>query len=337
MAQVHGNCDSKFEKNIRTRFQQLVESREEIDATITVNIDGKDVIDLWGGYTDTERTQSWNKAGRGVISITNKVSKFWPEFAANGKGNVEVRHILSHTSGVSGWESNRPLTFDDILDPDAAADKLAAQAPWWEPGTASGCHSWTFGHLLAAVVRRVTGSTLQEFVIEEIVKPLGAGFQFGVSESDLLRTANVIATAMPPLGPGMVPLDFGNGSAWPQGNILSASGHSNTRAMNHILSIIGLGGSVDGKRLLLQKTLDLIFGEQSNGIDHVVGAPLRFGVGFGFIVDNGPVTYLPKGRVCVWGGLGGSLALVDLDRKLTITYVMNKMKMTSLGNNAVRS
>ncbi|KAK2058254.1 beta-lactamase [Colletotrichum caudatum] len=323
----------------------------------TVNNDGKDVIDLWGGYADTELTRSWNKdtivtiismtknvlilamlifVDRGVLSITDKVSKFWPEFAANGKENVEIHRILSHTSGVSGWESDRSLS-----------------PPWWKPGTASGYHSWTFGHLLAAVVRQVTGSTLQEFIIEEIVEPLGADFQFGVSESDLPRTANIIATAMPPLGPGMgpqpgsigarsmnplpVPLDFGNGSAWRQGNILSGSGHSNARAMNRILSIISLGGSVGGKRLLSQKTLEIIFEEQSNGIDHVIGAPLRFGVGFGLTVDSGPVTYLPKGHVCFWGGLGGSLALMDLDRKQTITYVMNNMTMTGLGNDVVRS
>ncbi|GJC90022.1 beta-lactamase domain-containing protein 2 [Colletotrichum liriopes] len=373
MAQVHGTCDPKFEQ-VRARLQQLIESGEEIGAAITVNIDGKNIVDLWGGYTDKEHTQPWDKdtivsifsltknvlslavlilVDRGVLSVTDKVSRFWPEFAANGKEDVEIRHILSHTSGVSGWESDKPLTFDDICDLDAAADKLATQAPWWEPGTASGYHSWTFGYLLAAIVRRATGSTLQEFVVEEIVKPLGADFQFGVSESDLPRTADVIAAAMPPLGPGMgpqpgsitaksmnpppMPLDFGNGPAWRQGNILSGSGHSSARALNRILSTVSLGGSVDGKRLLSQQTLDLIFEEQSNGVDLVVGAPLRFGVGFGLTVDDGPAAYIPKGRVCFWAGLGGSLAVMDLDRKLTITYVMNKMTMTGLGNNAAKS
>ncbi|GKT42887.1 beta-lactamase domain-containing protein 2 [Colletotrichum spaethianum] len=373
MAQVHGTCDPRFEQ-VRTQFQQFIDSGEEIGAAVTVNIDGEDVVDLWGGFTDKERTQPWDRdtivtifsmtknilslamlilVDRGVLSITDKVSKFWPEFAANGKENVEIRHILSHTSGLSGWESDRPLTFDEICDLDAAAAKLAAQAPWWEPGTASGYHSWTFGHLLAAIVRRATGSTLQEFVIEEIVKPLGADFQFGVSEKDLPRTTDVIAVAMPPLGPGMgpqpgsitaksmnplpMPLDFGNGAAWRQGNILSGSGHSNARAVNRILSAISLGGSVDGKRLLSRETLDLIFEEQSNGVDLVIGAPLRFGVGFALTVDDGPAAYLSKGRVCFWGGLGGSLAVMDLDRKMTITYVMNKMSMAGLGNSAVKS
>ncbi|CCF35844.1 beta-lactamase [Colletotrichum higginsianum] len=373
MALVHGSCDPKFEQ-VRNQLQQFIESGEEIGAAITVNIDGKDVIDLWGGHTDVERTRPWDRdtivtvfsltknvlslavlilVDRGVLSISDKVAKFWPEFAAKGKENVEIRHILSHTSGVSGWESDRPLSFDEICDLDAAADKLAAQAPWWEPGTASGYHSWTFGYLLAAIVRRATGSTLQQFVIEEIVKPLGADFQFGVSESDLGRTTDVLATAMPPLGPGMgpqpgsiaaktmnplpIPLDFGNTPAWRQGNILSASGHSTARGLNRILSAISLGGCVDGKRLLSRETLDLVFEEQSNGVDLVVGAPLRFGVGFALTGAEGPTAYLPKGRVCFWAGLGGSLAVMDLDRKLTITYAMNKMSMAGLGNAAARS
>ncbi|KAK1991667.1 beta-lactamase/transpeptidase-like protein [Colletotrichum falcatum] len=164
MSQVHGACDSSFEK-----------SEEGIGAAIAVNLDCEGAVNLWGGCADGDCTQPWNED---TISPGSG-----PSSAANGKENVEIRHMLSHTSGVSGWESNQPLTFGNISGLDAAADKLAAKAPWWEPGTALGYHSWTLGHLLAAVVRRATGSTLQEFAVEEIVKPLGAESQLRVSES----------------------------------------------------------------------------------------------------------------------------------------------------------
>lgn len=375
MAQIQGTCDPKFE-DVRTQLQQFVESGEELGAAITVNLDGKDVVDLWGGYTDQEHNKPWDKdtivtifsstktvlslailmlVDRKVLSINDKVSKFWPEFAANGKENIEIRHILSHTSGVSGWDADRPLSFEEISNLDEANAKLAAQAPWWEPGSASGYHAWTFGHLLAEIVSRATGSTLIEFVTEEIVKPLGVDFQFGVSESDLSRTTDVVPAPLPPLGPGVgpqpgsltfktmnpmpMPSHFANGPTWRQGSILSASGHTNSRALTRILSTISLGGNVDGKRLLSQETVDLIFEEQSNGLDLVICAPLRFGVGYGITGEGGTAVadFLPNGRVCFWAGMGGSFAVMDLDRKLTITYVMNKMSLSGLGNDAAKA
>ncbi|OHF01589.1 beta-lactamase [Colletotrichum orchidophilum] len=373
--QAHGTCDPKFQQ-VRKQLQDNIDSGAEVGAAIAVNIDGQDVVDLWGGFTDKERTRPWADdtivtifsstktvlslavlilIDRKVLSINDKVSKHWPEFAANGKGDIEIRHILSHTSGVSGWDADGPLSFDDISNLDEAAAKLATQAPWWEPGTASGYHSYTFGHLLAAIVRRATGSTLRDFVVDEIVKPLDADFHFGVSEEELFRTTNIIPAPMPTLSPGMgpqpgsitfktmnpppFPSDFGNGPAWRRGDILAGSGHANARALMRILSTLSLGGIVDGKRLLSQETINLIFEQQSNGIDLVIGAPIRFGVGFGITGEGGTTVsdFLPNGRVCFWGGLGGSFVVMDLDRKLTITYVMNKMSMTGLGNTAVRS
>ncbi|WP_407811210.1 serine hydrolase domain-containing protein, partial [Staphylococcus aureus] len=73
---------------------------------------------------------------RGVLDLRAPVAKYWPEFAANGKERIELRHLLSHTSGVSGWE--QPFGLDDLYDWETASSRLAAQAPWWEPGTASG-------------------------------------------------------------------------------------------------------------------------------------------------------------------------------------------------------
>lgn len=135
----------------------------------------------------------------GAISVYDKVSKYWPEFAANGKEDIEIHHLLSHTSGVAGWDDK--VTMDEICDPVTSTAKLAPQAPWWEPGTASAYHAYSFGHLLSEIVRRVTGMSLKQFITEKIAKPLGADFQLGILEKDAPR----VAKTTPPTGPN---LDF---------------------------------------------------------------------------------------------------------------------------------
>ena len=122
-------------------------------------------------------------ADRGQLDVYAPVAAYWPEFAANGKQHVEVRHLLSHTSGVSGLD--QPAAVEDLYDWDPPRPRrMAAQAPWWEPGTASGYHALNFGHLAGEVLRRVTGKTLKQFVADEIAGPLGADFQIGAAEKD---------------------------------------------------------------------------------------------------------------------------------------------------------
>ena len=210
MAKIEGQCEERFEK-LRTFFKEFVDSEEELGASLCVDIDGKTVVDLYGGFADEARTKPWEKdsitnifssskavtalAGlmlidRGLLDPNEKVAKYWPEFAANGKENVLVRHILSHTSGLSGWEEK--VTFEDVCDFEKAAGLLAAQAPWWEPGTASGYHSMTMGFPIGKLCRIVDGRTFNNFIREEIAEPLGADFQLGCVEKDRHRYAPLI-------------------------------------------------------------------------------------------------------------------------------------------------
>jgi CubicO group peptidase (beta-lactamase class C family) len=130
---------------------------------------------------------------RGLLDPYVPVARCWPEFAANGKQDIEVRHLLSHTSGVSGWD--QPVTVEDMYDWETSTVRLAAQAPWWAPGTASGYHALNQGYLVGEVARRVSGKPLWQFVAEEIAGPLGADFRIGAAERDRSRTAQII----PPL------------------------------------------------------------------------------------------------------------------------------------------
>jgi CubicO group peptidase (beta-lactamase class C family) len=223
---------------------------------------------------------------------------------------------------------------------------MAAQAPWWEPGSASGYHALNFGHLLGEVVRRVTGKGLKRFVADEIAGPLGADFQIGAAEADVFRIAPVVPppplpfdlTAMDPTSPAVRTLtgppadaSVANTPGWRAADIGGANGHANARSVARILSAVTNGGIVDGSRLLSNGAIDSIFDQQSDGIDLVLGVPLRFGIGFGL---SHPETtpYIPQGRVCFWGGWGGSVIIMDLDRRLTFSYMMNKMGPGIMGS-----
>ena len=103
---------------------------------------------------------------------------------------------------------------------------------------------------------------------------------------------------------------------WRRADIGAANGHGNARSLARLQSAVACGGEVDGVRLLSPKTIDRIFEVQSDGIDLVIGIPLKFGVGY---------SLTPEGRMCAWGGTGGSTVIIDVDRRITFAYVMNKM------------
>jgi CubicO group peptidase (beta-lactamase class C family) len=357
VASIDGTCDDQFSA-VRGEFERCVDSGDELGASILVDLDGEIAVDLWGGYRDEARTQPWQRdtitnvwsttktvtsltalmlVDRGELDVAAPVARYWPEFAAAGKQDVLVRHLLSHTSGVSGLD--QPAAIEDLYDWDKATARFAAQAPWWEPGSASGYHALNFGHLIGEVVRRITGTSLRQFVADEIAGPLGADFQIGAAESDWDRIADVVpppplpfdfATLDPnsPLvrtftGP-VVDANCANTAEWRRADLGAVNGHGNARSVARILSVISRGGEVDGIRLLRPETIDLIFREQASGVDLVLGVPLRFGIGYG-LPQLDTIPYIPDEKVCFWGGWGGSIILMDVGRRMTISYMMNKM------------
>jgi CubicO group peptidase (beta-lactamase class C family) len=357
-AAVHGSADPRFER-VRELLTDNVRSGAEVGASIAVDLDGEMIVDLWGGYADAGRTRPWTSdtivniwsstktvtalaalilADRNELDLFEPVAAYWPEFAANGKEAIEVRHLLSHTSGVAGWDV--PFVIEDMYDWEKATTQLAAQAPWWEPGTASGYHSQSYGHLVGEVVRRVSGKSLKEFVRTEIAEPLGADFQIGALPRDDHRVAEIVPftrRGLDPteLEPGSIiwksvhgPLgdpNSANTEAWRRADIGAVNGHGNARSMARVLSTISLGGTVGGVKLLSPETIDLIFQEQANGVDLVFRSPVRWGIGFG-LPEPSLAPVLPTDeRIAFWGGWGGSMIIAHPDRGLTISFMMNKM------------
>ncbi|WP_194836118.1 serine hydrolase [Nocardia sp. XZ_19_369] len=359
-----GFCADQF-ANVRTELANQLAAGEELGAAICVTVDGEPVVDIWGGHRDIERTVPWTEdtlvnvfsisktmtalsalllVDRGELDVRQRVAHYWPEFAANGKGDIEIRQLLGHTSGVSGWE--RPIELADIYDTEAASARLAAQAPWWTPGTASGYHALNYGHLVGEVIRRITGRGLGQFFAEELAEPLGADFHIGTAPehhhriaplvpppmlefdmASLDQTSILVKTLTSPL------LDFqeANSAAWRQAEIGAVNGHGNARSVARIQSLVSAGGTVNGRKMLSEKTIDLIFEQQSDGPDLALLLPLRFGLGYG-LPQRQTAPEVPDGRVCWWAGLGGAIVVNDLDRRITFAYTMNKMAPGLIGS-----
>ena len=361
---LQGHTDSRFEP-LRDVIEGNRASGAECGLSVTVDVDGRTVVDVHGGFADEARARPWQPdtivnvwsttktvtslavlmlADRGLVDLDAPVAAYWPEFAANGKEPVLVRHLMSHSSGVAGWDA--PFALADMYDRERSTALLAAQAPWWEPGTASGYHALDYGHLLGEVVRRVSGKTLTEFVASEIAGPLGADFQVGAKPADWARCAQIIPP--PPLPLDTTGLDpdsvlvktlsgpppdaaAANTEGWRQAEIGAANGHGNARSVARVLSAVTLGGTVDGVRLLSPETIGQVFREQTHGTDLFLGVPIRFGIGYA-LPEPASIPYLPGGRVCFWGGWGGSVIIMDLDRGVTISYMMNKMQPGLVGS-----
>src|SRR4051794_13134151 len=215
MAEVQGTYEPAFE-GVRDALAANIDSGADVGASVAVMVDGKTVVDIWGGHVDEARTEPWAGdtiinvwsttktmsfltalllADRGELDFDAPVARYWPEFAANGKAQITVGQVMSHSSGLSGWKE--PLKTEDLYDWEKMTSLLAAQAPLWEPGTASGYHAVTFGFLIGEVVRRITGKSLGTVFREEIAEPMNADFHIGLPASEDYRVAEMIGWPVP--------------------------------------------------------------------------------------------------------------------------------------------
>jgi CubicO group peptidase (beta-lactamase class C family) len=352
VAEIHGVCNERFEA-VREALAESLDS-DDVGASAAVYLDGEPVVDLWGGYADAARTLPWGSdtitnvwsttktmtalcalvlADRGDLDLAAPVARYWPEFAAAGKAGVQVRHVLAHTAGLPDFDG--PVSAGDLYDWPAVTARLAAQAPRWEPGTAAGYHSLTQGFIVGEVIRRITGRRPGGFFAEEIAGPLGADFHIGLAAEHDHRVAPGIAppsspsgdwaAAPPPAGrdaggpgaagpSGGIRLSDGNSLAWRRAQIPAASGFGNARSVAAVQSVLACGGTARGVRLLSPSGCDLARQEQYRGVDQILGAAMRYGMGYGIF-----------NRSFGWGGWGGSLVMVDPDARMTVSYVMNQM------------
>ena len=356
-----GRADDQFSACQKAFWDNFIEGKD-VGASFAVIKDGETVVDLWGGHADAARTQPWQQdtivntysttktmtalcalvlADRGELSFDDPVSKYWPEFSANGKSDVRVSHFMSHSAGLPVWDEE--VSYEDLYDWDKMTGLLAAQAPWWEPGTASGYHALTQGYLTGEVVRRITGQTLGTFFKEQIADPLEAEFYIGTPETAddrvaplLLWTGDVPSRDFGPHGakvfsnPSRVPQgrELSDSVDWRRAEIPAANGHGSALGIARAQSVMAQGGEANGKRILSEEGARVALQEQIAGDDLVLGVYLRHGMGYGLQIGPQP---MPNEEVIFWSGRGGSRVIVDMKNRLTIAYAMNQMMPQSLG------
>ncbi len=363
--ETHGACDSRFNA-VKDAFAENFPTHGEVGAALAVMVDGETVVDLWAGHADAARTRPWERdtivnvysttkgmtaicahrlVDQGLLDLDAPVADYWPEFAQAGKEKLPVRYLLSHRAGLTAVKDVLPA--GSIYKWDVMTAALAAQEPWWEPGTKHGYHALTFGWLVGEVVRRITGKSLGTYFREEVAEPLGLDFLIGLAEEHDARTAEMIPAPLPQPGdtnplaeilskPGSMPFKafvvspdimqpgHANTRQWRAAEIPAANGHGNARALARVYGALARGGELDGVRVLSQEAIDRAIVEQSDGPDAVLAdLPTRFGLGFMLTMPDAPLG--PNPRTFGHPGMGGSLAFADPDAKVGFGYVMNKM------------
>ena len=354
MVEVSGHYEERF-AGVKAAFENNFSAHDEIGASVAISLEGEMVVDLWGGHLTRDKTQLWSEdtitnvwsstktmaamcllllADKGEIDLHAPVGTYWPEFTAAGKDKVEVRHFMSHMAGLSGMD--KPVEGEAIYDWDWVVKELAAQTPWWEPGTASGYHALTQGYLLGEIVRRATGQTLGSFYKQEIADPLGADFHIGTPESEFGRISPL---ETPKSGPAFADADSiaartfkspavdaaqAMHDGWRKAEIPAANGHGNARSIVRAQTPMANGGEAFGKQIMSEAGIRRVFEKQASGVDLVLGMPLVLGMGYG--INNPDMPLGPNKNIAFWGGYGGSIVLIDQDARLCMSYVMNRME-----------
>lgn len=352
---VEGWCDAKFSA-ARDRFVKNFEEGLEIGACLACNIEGRPVMDLWGGFADKAGTRPWEKdtivnmmsvskaitgicvyilADRGLIDPEAPVARYWPEFAANGKEKLQLKYVLDHRAGMA--LVSEPIARGSVYDHTVMAAALARQAAAWEPGSDAGYHVLTQGFILAEVVRRVTSKTLGTFLRTEIAEPLQLDYRIGLDRKDFARCAEWALSADSPLakairdpyatpeGAFWQPLaadeDF-NSDGWRSAEIPSANGHGNARAVAKLYGALVLEGQ-DGVQLMTRATLERMITEQHNLKERYLGR--HYHQGSGVVLSSKPNAWMgPNRRAFGHQGAGGAIGFGDPDAKLGFSYAMNK-------------
>ena len=357
---VKGQCNEQFGR-VKDLFQELHTSGKEKGSSYAVYKDGEAIIDIWSGYSDADETKPWERNNlatvwsttkgvaaitcalaveRGLLDYSEKVSYYWPEFSVNGKEDITVEMLLSHQAGICGAQTDE---VNDYYDQELMASKLANMKPIWEPGTASGYHSMTFGWLTTELIKRVTGKTLGVYFREEIGNDRDIDFYIGLPESEENRVAEMIPfskednnlnenaepnDAQKASGSGPNLLKPQNTRAWRAAEIPSANGQGSAYGLAKLYSLIV--PSDPSLKILKDSTVDAMTRSRIEGRDMVLGVVTRWGAGF--IMNKHKVIYGPVEESFGHSGFGGSCAFGDPKNKLGISYVMNKMKNNAAGD-----
>jgi len=363
---VHGVCAPEFAEVAKT-FARNFSDHGELGAAVSICVDGKPVVDLWGGTADRDSGRPWAQdtmavvfsstkgmaatcmhmlAERGLLDFEAPVARYWPEFGARGKQGITVAMALSHQAGVPVWQVQLPHRA--LHDFDLLAERLAAEAPVWEPGTMQGYHPVTIGVIEGELVRRITGQTIGSFLRDEVAGPLGADIWIGLPESEEHRVATLYLSERDPNSPMMrkaasdpawIGWRFINNVGGDRDNvnlrerhaaeIPAAGGIASARGLARLYAPLSLDGAVDGVRLVQSSSLHAMREVRSaSDCDVLLRIPTTFTLGFSKSWGDrrlGPGQHVILGKNAFGTpGMGGSIGFADTDGRMSFGYVMNR-------------
>ncbi|MFJ9083945.1 serine hydrolase domain-containing protein [Streptomyces sp. NPDC102384] len=358
-----GHCDARFE-GVRAAFVDNFRERGELGAAVTVLLDGEPVVDLWGGWADAAHTRPWQQdtlvnvwsttkgatalcahllVDRGLLDLDAPVASYWPEFAAAGKQNVLVRHLLSHRAGLAGLRE--PHTLDELYDWELTTARLAATEPWWEPGTRSGYHAITYGFLVGEVIRRITGQLPSAFLRQEVSGPLGMDFFIRFPEDETRQPAELVhplaaagseqeaafsqlePVALAALANPLTGAAEANTPEWRAAEIPAAGGHASAQGVAALYGLFTGHERPDGRRVLSARAAERAREGQGSCRDLILGAGFAHDteIGLGLWLSGANGSYGPNPRAFGHDGFGGSFGLADPEAGISVGYVMNHM------------
>jgi CubicO group peptidase (beta-lactamase class C family) len=364
LVEIAGHAPARFAA-VKDAFAANFAAGEELGARFTLVEAGETVLDLWAGHADRAGTRpfdantltpvfSTTKAiaallvarlvDQGKLTYEQTVASVWPEFGAAGKASITVEQLLSHQAGLPGFPD--PMEPSLWFDWDAICAKLAAMAPLWPPGTASGYHPITFGYLAGEVFKRVEGRSMGAALREDLAAPFGLDLWIGLPDSEFGRVAELQRpTALPDFGqhnaatraafltPWSSPAGRGQ-AEWRRMEIPSANGHCTAEALARLMGALANDGWLDGETILSPALIAEAARQRIRGQDLVL--PFEMSWGAGFMRNEVVHPWGPGNATFGHSGWGGSCAFADPERRLGGAYVMNKQSTDLLGDHRPR-
>ncbi len=332
---------------------------DELGAGFAAVRKGEIVVDLWGGWADRARTRPWMRdtlvpvysttkgvaaivlawlLDKGLIAYEAPLAALWPAFGAHGKDRVSIAQTLAHQAGVPGFIER--IDPDLWLDPPACAEAIAALAPMWPPGSASGYHPLTWGYIAGEIAMRAGGRSLGTILREAICAPLGIDFQLGTPESEHGRCAEMkkpsrvgeFGDITPPrkaafFTPWAAPAR--GGARWRRIEIPSANGHATALGVARLFEVYATGGEIGGSRMLSQEAFDALTMQRWRGDDLVLPFNIDWRSG---VIGNSNRIYGPNPEAFGHSGLGGSCGFGDPIARVSAGYVMNQQSHHIMGD-----
>ncbi len=377
---ARGSCYSlsgHYEPEFRTVAEAFIENFEvedEIGAACSIMLEGRTVVDIFGGWRDGARTIPWDAPttvcmmsvakgitaicfnmliDRGLVDPDARVTDYWPEYGQNGKEKTRVRHFLDHTAAVPVLTTD-PLWPGAMFDREAIVRALEVQEPLWEIGTKAAYHVHHQGFLLGEIMRRVDGRTVGPFLREELAGPLGAEYYIGGMTA---AEQSFVAEVMPNMDAKLFAakdaadqntlkaLAFRqnpdepwavtmNRPEWREVEVASGSGHGNARGVARIYGALGAGGELAGVRVMRPETMEAMIVEQHNQVEALQDRPYHQALGV--LLNTPEAVYMgPNSRSFGHHGIGGSIGFCDPDAGVGFSYCCNKMH--AVGTNGPRA